>query len=221
MADTMCEYVLFGVLHAHRQMSVYQLAQQQAKWTHDATAYLPPAKQFKVGILGAGQLGSKVAERLKLNGYDVSCWGRSPRTLDGIKHYAGSDALTDMLAVSNVIVCLLPLTEDTRGLLNATTFAQAPRGAFIINAGRGGHLVEEDLLQAIDSGQLSGALLDVFETEPLPQHNPLWLHPKVLITPHIAAPTPVDGAAEQLAESVRLLDQGLSPIGLVDRSLGY
>lgn len=220
MGEQMAEYALLGTLTAQRKMLQIARAQSANQWRHDISA--STASETQVGILGAGALGSKVAERLSLNGYPVTCWSRSPHTLpDPIKSVNGPDALEGFLAQSNVLICLLPLTENTKGLLNGELFNKLPQGAFLINPGRGGHLVDEDLIRALDSGQLSGALLDVFHEEPLASSHPFWNHPNIIITPHVAAKSVPDKSAEQIITSIRHVERGELPPGLVNRDRGY
>jgi len=219
MAEPMAQFVLYGVLHAQRQMTALAQAQRNKQWRHEFGPL--NAANFHVGILGAGELSLVAAQRLVNNGYKVSCWSRSVKTLEGITHYDGEAGLDDMLPTVNALVCLLPLTEQTRHILDASLFAKLPDGAYLINPGRGDHLDESALLAALDSARLSGALLDVFSTEPLPTSHPFWSHPNIIVTPHVAAPTDVEGAIEQLATSVAQLEKGETPRGAVDRAHGY
>ena len=219
MGELMAEYVLYGVLHAHRSMPQLRAAQRQSRWAREISS--SSAQEFSVGILGAGAMGLVVADRLQLNAYDVACWSRSPKTHTSIKHYAGLNHLPAFLESLNVLVCLLPLTDKTRGFLNADVFAALPKGAYVINVGRGEHLNEQDLLDALNQEQLSGALLDVFATEPLPENHPFWSHRAITVTPHLAAPSPLVESAQQIATNIQLILQGKPPFGLVDRQRGY
>jgi len=219
MAEPMAQYVLYGVLHAQRQMSDLLQAQHKKQWRHDLGPL--PAEHFHVGILGAGELSVVVANRLVDNGYKVSCWSRSAKQFDNITHVTGKQGLYDMLPSVNALVCLLPLTDETHGILNTLLLSKLPDNAFIINPGRGDHLDEQALLNELNTGRLSGALLDVFSTEPLPESHPFWTHPNIIITPHVAAPTDASSAVKQIVESMRLIEQGEKPRGLVDRDLGY
>ncbi|NND89995.1 MAG: glyoxylate/hydroxypyruvate reductase A [Granulosicoccus sp.] len=221
MAQQMAEYCLYGVLHHQRRMMLLRRAQREARWAHEIQADL--AAQTRVGILGAGALGSRVAERLALNGYPVTCWsrtGRTPKT-PGWRSVHGAETLDAFLASSDILICLLPLTTATTGILDAALFCRLPRGAFLINPGRGGHQVEDELLAALASGQLSGAMLDVFSTEPLPVDHPFWAHPAIIITPHIAARSLVSESVEQIISSMEAIERGDSPQGIVDRQRGY
>lgn len=197
MAEPMAQYILYGVLHAQRQMTALAQAQRKKQWRQDIKPL--DINQFHVGILGAGELSLFAANRLVSNGYKVSCWSRKPKQLNGIGHYAAKAGLDELLPQVNALVCLLPLTKDTQGILNAELLNKLPKGAFLINPGRGGHADESALLSALNSDQLSGALLDVFSEEPLPENHPMWSHPNIIITPHVAAPTPADGAGSAIA----------------------
>jgi len=219
MAQPMADYVLYGALHAQRRMSALQQAQREQQWQHDIEPF--NAQEFHVGVLGAGELGQVAANRLLANGFKVSCWSRTKKTLPGIEHHAGDKGLQDMLPTVQVLVCLLPLTNETRHVINASVLARLPEGAFIVNPGRGDHVDEAALLKALNTGHISGALLDVFHKEPLPADHPFWVHPNVTVTPHVAAPTSVAHAVNQIAESLKQLENGEKPRGLVDRQHGY
>ncbi len=219
MAEPMAQYVLYGVLHAQRQMTALANAQRNQLWRHDISTV--PTQRFHVGILGAGVLSLVTAKRLVDNGYKVSCWSRTPKQLQGIAHFDGADGLEELLPQVNALVCLLPLTPQTTGILNASLFAKLPVGAYLINPGRGGHADETALLDALNSDHLSGALLDVFNEEPLPPSSPIWSHPNIVVTPHVAAPTHEDGAVEQIAQSIDQLERDEIPHGMVNRDAGY
>lgn len=220
MGVQMAEYVLYGVLHAHRRFQDFRSSQAIGQWSHGAG--VRQASEVSVGILGAGVLGQQVARRLYANGYPVACWSRTEKTLpDGVDGKIGDEALPQFLSNSNVLVCLLPLTDRTRGILNTSLFASLPNGAFLINVARGGHLVDADLIAAIDSGQVSGALLDVFHQEPLPAEHPFWHHPRITVTPHEAANSVVEHSVRQTLASMECLKRGERPPGLVDRTRGY
>lgn len=219
MAQPMAEYVLYGVLHAQRRMNEMAQAQRERVWRHEIKPYL--AEDFRVGILGAGELGQIAARRLLANGYAVSCWSRTAKELTDIEHYAGVEGLKAMLASVQALVCLLPLTKETTGIIDEQLLSGLPSGAFIINPGRGDHVNDNALLSALDSGHISGALLDVFQTEPLPSEHAYWQHPNVIITPHVAANTSLKHAVEQIAEGVEALEQGKTPRGLVSFEHGY
>lgn len=219
MSIPMSEYVLYGVLQAQRQMHTLGDAQNAKQWMRDAQE--PLARQWHVGILGAGVLASAVAQRLVANGYRVRTWSRSRKSLEAVTSYAGDDELNEFCAGLNTVVCLLPLTPETEGTMNQSFFAKLPRGTSLINVARGEHCVDNDLIDALDTGQISSALLDVFHQEPLPEAHPFWSHPRVQITPHIAAPTAGDVAATQVAKGVADAVAGGTPAGLVNRKTGY
>jgi glyoxylate/hydroxypyruvate reductase A len=179
------------------------------------------AAERPVGILGFGTLGQDAGRKLKALGFPVAGWSRSPKAIAGFETFAGPDGLDALLARSEILVCLLPLTPETGGILNARNFALLPRGAGIVNAGRGGHLVEDDLIPALDSGQLSGAVLDVFREEPLPPAHRFWLHPRIIVTPHIAAETHPPTAAAIIGEAIRRFEAGQPIANIVDLQRGY
>lgn len=218
ITDGMVEYVTLAVLALHRNLPDYLEAQKQARWS---PIMVRPAHKTRVGVLGLGVLGEAVLRRLADFGFSCSGWSRSGRKLDGIPTSGGPDGLRNMLAQTDVLVCLLPLTDETRGFLNTNIFCQLPEGAHLVHVGRGGHLVEDDLIQALDSGQLSRAILDVTPQEPLPGGHPFWAHPRVWITPHVASMTQPETAVGPFVDNIRRLQQGKLPVGLVNRRRGY
>lgn len=218
MTDAMSEHVAFSVLRLHRQDLDY-LAQQRAQIWEEREQ--KNAAERPVGILGFGTLGQDAGRKLKALGFDVAGWSRSAKEVSGFVTFAGADGFDTLLRRSEIVVCLLPLTPETRGTLNAAAFARMPRGAAIVNAGRGGHLVEEDLIPALDSGQLSGAVLDVFREEPLPAAHPFWRHPRIIVTPHIAAETHPPTAAAIISDAIRCFEAGQPVPNLVDPARGY
>ena len=218
MTDAMSEYVTLSVLRLHRQDLDYLAQQREAVWLERDQKN---AAERPVGILGFGALGQNAAKKLRALGFPVSGWSRGPRDVAGFATYAGPAGLAALLAASEILVCLLPLTADTAGILNAGLFARLPRGAGLVNAGRGGHLVEADLIPALDSGQLSGAVLDVARTEPLPAAHPFWRHKRIILTPHIAAETHPPTAAPIIREAIGRFEAGLPVANLVDRARGY
>lgn len=214
----MAGYVVFQLLYWHRLMDRYAALQAEARWEQLDHR---PASEVTVGILGMGELGAASARTLRTLEYRLMGWSRSPKNIEGVESFSGPDGLAAMLPQCDVLVCLLPLTDETRGIMNAGLFAALPKGAVVINAARGGHLVESDLLDALESGHLRGASLDVFATEPLPTDHPLWRHPNVRITPHVAGVTHPSLCAGQVATAVTALREGRPIPNLVDRSRGY
>lgn len=218
IAEGMVEYVTLGVLALHRHLLDYRADQAAERWV---PIRLVPARKRRIGVLGLGQLGQAVCRKLAGFGFPVAGWSRSPRAIAGIACQSGPDALPAFAAGSDILVCLVPLTQRTRGILNARLFAALPPGAGVVSVGRGGHLVQEDLLAALDSGHLTGAVLDVTDPEPLPPAHPLWSHPRVLLTPHVASMTDPEGAIDFLLATLERHRQGLPLPGVVDRQRGY
>lgn len=214
----MAGYVALQVLRWHRLVDDYAELQAAARWQPIDHR---PASSVTVGILGLGELGAAAARTLKTMDYRVLGWSRSPKTLDGVESVSGPDGLAAMLGQTNILVCLLPLTPETHGILNAGLFAALPAGAVVVNAARGRHLVEADLLTALDNGHLRGASLDVFVEEPLPPAHPFWKRPNIRITPHVAAITHPSLSAGQVVEAVRAFRDGRPLPNLVDRKRGY
>lgn len=215
MVAAMTETVLAHVLDWHRLHFRYREQQFERLWQQ-----LPQvmASERTIGLLGLGELGSAVAQALATLGFRVLGWSRRPRELAGVQSLT---AMSDVLERSDLVVCLLPLTHHTRGILNADTFAQMPEGACLINVGRGGHVVENDLRAALDSGWLTHAYLDVFENEPLHHGHPFWRHPGVTLTPHVAALTEPRTAFPKVVANLERLRHGEPLEGLVDVAAGY
>jgi len=214
----MVEYVTHAVLDLHRDMPAYRRAQQKRQWQP-----LPvrTAAECRVGVLGLGSLGQAVLAQLVALGFETAGWSRSRRDLPGVHCHAGDDELDPFLSCTQILVCLLPLTDATRSVLNEALFAKLPRGASLVHVGRGPQLVAADLLSALDAGQLAEAVLDVTDPEPLLETDPLWRHPRVRITPHIASMTQPQTAARVVIDNLRRHAQGEALVGLVDRARGY
>lgn len=215
----MAGFVTWQVLWYHRRFGDYLAHQRQTRWERFPKR---DASDVRIGLLGAGRMGGAVARALLTLGYDVAVYSRSGRQLpEGAEGFSGRDGLERIAERSEMLINLLPLTEQTRGILDAALFARMPKGAVLIQVGRGEHLVEADLLAALDSGQLSAASMDVFAIEPLPQDHPIWHHEKILVTPHDGCDSTPPQVAREAAEALRRLDEGRLPDGLVDREAGY
>jgi glyoxylate/hydroxypyruvate reductase A len=214
----MTEYVVMHVLRFHRDMPGYQAAQAKKEWRR---VPIVRPEQRRVGFLGYGMMAAAPALVLQSLGFKVSAWVRSPRQAAEIPLFHGRDQLEPFLAQTDIAVCLLPLTPETEGIFCARTFAMMPRGAMLVNVGRGKHVVEKDLIAALDSGQLSYAALDALWPEPLPPESPLWLHPKVTIMPHVARRPTVGQLVTEVAANIRSLKAGGRLLQEIDVALGY
>jgi glyoxylate/hydroxypyruvate reductase A len=214
----MVEYVMHAVLDVHRDMPAYRRAQQRMQWRPLA---VKTAADRRVGVLGLGSLGQAVLSQLVAFGFDCAGWSRSRHAIEGVRCFAGNDELNEFLARSDILVCLLPLTDVTRGFLNGTLFEHLPQGAAVVHVGRGPQLVVPDLIAALDAGRIAEAVLDVTDPEPLPPSHPLWSHERVRITPHIASMTQPGSAARVVIDNLRRFARGEALIGLVDRERGY
>lgn len=218
IAESMAEFVCMATLMLHRDMLVYRDQQQARLWRE---IQVRPGADRRVGVMGLGQLGQASLARLQPFGLQLAGWNRSPRQIEGVTCYAGDAELPAFLAQTDILICLLPLTEETRGILDRRLFAQLPRGAALINVGRGGHLVEVDLLAALESGQVSGAMIDVLSQEPPPPDHPFWGHPRIVMTPHIASMTRPESGAAYVLETIERHRRGLPVDGLVARHRAY
>ena len=218
LTRAMSEFVLLQVLKYHRGLDHYARRQREGRWD---LRLPPPPSATAVGIMGLGELGSDAAATLRGHGFAVRGWSRSPKALDGVACFAGAAGLTDFLAGTAILVCLLPLTAGTRGILNAELFARLPAGARVINVARGAHLVDVDLIAALDSGHLAHASLDAFVTEPLPEDHPFWRHPLIDVTPHAASFGLPEIAADGVVDNIQRLREGRPLLHVVDRARGY
>ncbi|MBI5275778.1 MAG: glyoxylate/hydroxypyruvate reductase A [Burkholderiales bacterium] len=214
----MCEYVSWAVLSLHREMPAYLRQQRRSVWQEHPVR---PAGTRRVGVMGMGALGRAALAQLRLLGFDCAGWSRSMHNVPGVRCFAGDAQLDEFLAATDILVCLLPLTPQTRGILSRRVFDALPEGAALVNAARGGHVVEDDLLSALERGRLSAAILDVCEPEPLPQGHAFWDHPRIWLTPHVAASTQAETAIESLLDNLRRHEAGLPLEGAVDRARGY
>jgi glyoxylate/hydroxypyruvate reductase len=214
----MTEYVVMHVLRFHRDMPAYQAAQANREWLR--TRIVRPEER-RIGFLGYGMMAKAPALVLKSLGFPVSAWVRSARQKEEVPIFHGHDGLEAFLGQTDIAVCLLPLTRETEGIFCARTFAMMPRGSMVINVGRGKHVVEADLIKALDSGQLSYAALDALWPEPLPPESPLWLHPKVTVMPHVARRPTVAQMVTEIIANIRSLKTGGRLLQQIDAGLGY
>jgi glyoxylate/hydroxypyruvate reductase A len=218
MIAQMSEYALYAVLHYHRRFDVYERFQRERRWQE---LPLPHTASRRIGVMGLGANGEDCARKLAALGFNVLGWSRTPKRVAGVECLHGADDLQHFLHASEILVVALPLTQPTAGILNARTLSLLPRGCHIVNMARGGLVIEADLLQALDSGQVAGAFLDVTEQEPLPADHPLWTHPNVRLTPHIAGLTNPETAIEPIVENIRRLRDGQPLRDLIDIGRGY
>lgn len=214
----MTEYVIMHVLRFHRDMPGYQAAQTNREWRR---VPIVRPEQRRVGFLGFGMMARAPALVLQSLGFKVSAWVRSPRQAEKVPIFHGNDQLGRFLGQTDIAVCLLPLTAETEGIFCARTFAMMPRGAMLVNVGRGKHVVDSDLIAALDSGQLSYAALDALWPEPLPSDSPLWLHPKVTVMPHVARRPTVVQLVTEVAANIRSLEAGRGLLQEVEVARGY
>ena len=218
MAVQMAEYVCHAVIRHFREFDGYEADTQAGRW-----GYRKPRlrSDYPIGVMGLGVLGERVAKALAQFEFPINGWSRSPKAIDGVRGFAGADQFNDFLAASRVLVNLLPLTPDTTNVINKGTLARLQPGAYVINVARGAHLVDEDLVAAIDSGHVAGATLDVFRTEPLPAGHAFWTHPRITITPHTSARTLRDESIAQIARKMVALERGEAVAGIVNPVRGY
>ena len=218
LSNDMWEFLLASVLNQLKNFPLYAEHQKLKTWEQRAYKSI---KNTTVSILGLGQIGSFVAERFTNIGFEVRGWSTSKKEIQNVKSFAGNEALDTFLKKSDILINLLPLTKETEGILNIKTLQKLPKGAFLINVGRGEHLIEEDLIQLLDNSHLSGALLDVFREEPLPKNHAYWKHPKIIITPHVASLTNVESAAKQIIENYKRFTNNQKLKHIVSIKKGY
>jgi glyoxylate/hydroxypyruvate reductase A len=214
----MTEYVVMHVLRLHRDMPAYRAAQARREWRR---VRIVRPEERRIGFLGYGMMAMAPALVLKSLGFPVSAWVRSPRAAAEIPIFHGPGQLEPFLHQTDIAVCLLPLTRETEGIFCARNFAMMPKGAMLVNVGRGKHVVEADLIRALDSGQLSYAALDALWPEPLPPESPLWLHPKVTVMPHVARRPTVEQLVTEIAANIRSIESGGGLLQEIDKTLGY
>jgi len=218
MSVQMAEYVCHALIRHFREFDHYEADVAQGKWSYRRPRL---RADYPVGIMGLGVLGQRVAQAVAQFEFPVMGWSRSPKQVEGVSCFAGAAQLPDFLAASKVLVCLLPLTDDTRDILRLETLSQLQIGGYVINVARGAHLVEQDLITLLDSGYLAGATLDVFREEPLPAAHPFWAHPKITVTPHTSARTLRDESIAQIVGKILALERGEPVAGVVDHHKGY
>ena len=221
MSVQMAEYVCHAVIRHFREFDGYEADVAAGKWS-----YRKPRlrSEYSVGVMGLGVLGERVCRALAQFDFPVMGWSRSAKSVDGVKCFSGTDGLEPFLSATRILVCLLPLTPETENILSKRTLGRLLPGGYLVNVARGGHLVDEDLIALLDSGQLAGATLDVFRIEPLPEMHPFWKHPKIMVTPHTSARTLRDESVAQIARKIRALEGGAavaSLAGVVDLNKGY
>ena len=218
MAVQMAEFVSHAVIRHVREFDAYENEESQARW-----AFRRPRErtEFPVGMMGLGVLGERVAKSMLHFEFPVRGWSRSPRQLAGVECFAGAAQFEAFLRGTRILVCLLPLTPETAGIMNHVHLSKLMPGGYVINVARGAHLIDDDLIALIDSGQLAGAALDVFRTEPLPPEHPFWRHPKITVTPHTSARTLRDQTIAQIAGKIRAFERGEPVAGVVDIQKGY
>jgi glyoxylate/hydroxypyruvate reductase A len=218
MAVQMAEYVCYAVIRHFRELDRYASDIGQGRWT----SHQPRVRaDFPVGVMGLGVLGQRVAQALVRFEFPVNGWSRTPKSIDGVHGFFGAEQFHEFLSKSRVLVNLLPLTDNTRDIMNRDSLSRLQSGGYVINVARGAHLVDEDLLALLDSGHLAGATLDVFRTEPLPPEHPFWRQPKITITPHTSARTLRETSIAQIAQKIKALRRGESVAGKVDPVQGY
>jgi glyoxylate/hydroxypyruvate reductase A len=218
MAVQMAEFVCHALIRHFRELDAYERDVRQGTWSFHRPRL---RSDFPVGIMGLGVLGQRVAQAVRHFEFPVRGWSRTRKQVEGVECFAGADEFGAFLAGTRVLVCLLPLTPETHNIMNRETLSQLMPGSYVINVARGAHLVEEDLIELLDSGQLAGAALDVFRAEPLPPEHPFWRHPKVTITPHTSARTLREESIAQIAGKISALERGEPIAGVVDRQRGY
>ncbi len=216
LSTPMSNYCIGAILYFRKQFDKYLLDKGSKIWDPE----FDPERDLKIGILGMGELGQDLASKLVPLEFDINGMSQSPKKIPGVKSYVLSQ-WDEFLQSINLLVCMLPATPETKGILNRDLFRKMGKGSFLINVARGQHQIDEDILWALDKGFLDGAFLDVFPNEPLPSNSPLWNHPNVFITPHIAVVTKLEAAIPTIVENHKRVQEGRPIIGLADRKKGY
>jgi glyoxylate/hydroxypyruvate reductase A len=219
LTEGMSEYTVYMALRHLRRMAVYEQQQNARQWR----PHLPQlrASEVRAGVLGLGVIGAAVAGSLAAVGFDVAGWSRAPKDIAAVHSFHGDDQFDRFLARTDILVCVLPLTEATHGIINATNMRKLPRGAYVINIGRGEHLVEQDLLELLAQGHIGGAALDVFRVEPLPDGHPFWTHPRITLTPHCASLTNPFTASQHVVANIHRAMRGQPLSNVADLARGY
>ena len=219
LTHEMCLHSLHWVLHFHSDQYLYRIQQQSREWIQQSSVQ---SEDRTIGIMGLGNIGKAIGDSLINLDFKVVGWGARPKeSLGGIEYYCGHEQLADFLSQTDVLINVLPLTEDTKNILTEIELAFLPKGSFIINIGRGGIINESDLLTSLDIGHITAVALDVFAQEPLPENNSLWDHPSVYVTPHIAGQSNPGSAAQTIADNIRLIEKGETPYPIYSHSSGY
>ena len=219
LSQDMCLYTLHWVLHFHSDQYLYRIQQQSREWIQQSSVQ---SEDRTIGIMGLGNIGKAIGDSLVNLDFSVIGWGARPKhSLGSIEYYCGHEQLSDFLSQTEILINVLPLTENTKNILSKIELAFLPKGSFIINIGRGGIINESDLLTTLDSGHITATALDVFAQEPLPENNSLWVHPSVYVTPHIAGQSNPGSAARTIADNIRLIEKGESPYPIYSHSSGY
>lgn len=218
LTSGMSEFVVMSTLYHHRRMTTYAVQQRDRIWqAHDVIS----ANRRSVGVMGVGVLGLDVLKKLGGFDFELRAWSRTPKQIEGVTHYAGPEQMSTFLQGLDIVICLLPLTAASRGILNRQAFSHLADGAIVINVGRGEHMIEDDFVDCYQSGKLGGATLDVFEQEPLPRNHALWGMSGVVVTPHIASQTSPHSAVPAVIEQIKRYQSGQSFTHVVDKARGY
>lgn len=217
LSTGMAEYVAYHAMMFHRDFHVYAKQQQERVWKQQKFALHKPT----VGVMGLGTMGLACVDMLQTLDFPVRGWSRTPKNIDGVTDFAGMDQLPEFLSGCDIVACVLPLTDETRGILNKDNLKHLPQGSYLISAGRGEQMVESDILDLLENGHLAGAALDVFEIEPLPENNPLWTHPNIILTPHIASITNYKSVCADIRSQIEAFEAGQPLRNVVDIKRGY